>query len=92
MDNNYSELLEGVRCTYQELKEDIKSLQNKFASTNKQVLNIDEVCVLTSLSKSTIYKLTMDGLIPHYKKCKHLYFDRVEVELWLKENKEGGES
>lgn len=55
--------------------------------TQKTVLNIDEVCNLTGLSKSHVYKLTMNSEIPHYKKAKHLYFDRVEVETWLKSNK-----
>jgi hypothetical protein len=28
----------------------------------------------------------MQGTIPHYKQAKHLYFDRGEVENWLREN------
>ena len=53
----------------------------------KSVLNIDEVVGLTGLSKSTIYKMTCTGLIPHYKKAKHLFFDRKEIESWLKSNR-----
>ncbi|MCX6236369.1 MAG: helix-turn-helix domain-containing protein [Bacteroidia bacterium] len=55
-------------------------------SQSKTVLNLDEVCTLTGLSKSHVYKRTMQGTIPHYKQAKHLFFDRVEVEIWLKEN------
>lgn len=62
-------------------------LENLVLCTQKKVLNIDEICALSTLSKSTIYKLTMRGEIPHYKQAKHLYFDRVEVENWLKENR-----
>ena len=62
-------------------------LENLIICTQKQVLNIDELCSLTGLSKSTIYKLTMKGSIPHYKQSKHLYFDRVEIESWLKEHR-----
>ncbi len=62
-------------------------LENLILSTQKSVLNIDEVCSFTGLSKSTIYKLTMSGGIPHYKQAKHLYFDRVEVIEWLKTNR-----
>lgn len=53
---------------------------------SKSVLNLDEVCTFTGLSKSHVYKRTMQGTIPHYKQAKHLYFDRVEVENWLREN------
>ena len=62
-------------------------LESLIISTQKKVLNIDEVCTFTGLSKSTIYKLTMSGKIPHYKQSKHLYFDRDEVIIWLKENR-----
>lgn len=56
-------------------------------SLSKNVLNLDEVCNLTGLSKSHIYKLTSWGKIPHYKQAKHLFFERTEVEGWLKLNR-----
>jgi len=56
-------------------------------SIHKTVLNINEVSQLIGLSKSTIYKLTCSGGIPHFKKSKHLYFDKVEIEAWLKSDK-----
>ncbi len=55
-------------------------------SIQKNVLNLDEVSTLTGLSKSHIYKLTCYKKIPFYKQAKHLYFDREEIENWLKEN------
>ena len=70
-----------------ELLERFESLEKHLLCTQKAVLNIDELCTLTGLSKSTIYKLTMNGKIPFYKQAKHLYFDRVEVEAWLKINR-----
>jgi excisionase family DNA binding protein len=65
----------------------IERLENLIITTQKQVLNINELCTFTGLSKSTIYKLTMSGNIPHYKQSKHLYFDRDEVITWLKETR-----
>jgi excisionase family DNA binding protein len=70
-----------------ELLERFEQLENQIICSQKAVLNIGEVCTLTGLSKSTIYKLTMNGKIPHYKQAKHLYFDRVEIENWLKANR-----
>lgn len=64
-----------------------EKLENLIVSTQKEVLNIDELCTLTGLSKSTIYKSTMNGTIPHFKKLKHLFFDRIEILNWLKENR-----
>lgn len=54
----------------------------------KNVLTFNDVALLTGLSKSHLYKLTSSGQIPHYKPAgKQLYFDRVEVEAWLKQNR-----
>lgn len=61
----------------------IESLLN----LSKAVLNLDEACRLTGLSKSHIYKLTCWQKIPFYKQAKHLYFDRSELEAWLKTNR-----
>ena len=33
-----------------------------------------------------MYKLTSTREIPHYKKVKHLIFDRLEIEAWMKSN------
>ena len=66
--------------------ERLKHIEN-LLSLSKTVLNIDEVSNLTGLSKSTIYKKTCTGIIPHYKQAKHLYFDKIEVENWLKSNR-----
>lgn len=70
-----------------EIIERLDKLENLIATTQKQVLNIDEVSTLTGLSKSSIYKFSHKGTIPFYKQAKHLYFDRLEIERWLKEHR-----
>jgi excisionase family DNA binding protein len=55
---------------------------------SKNVLSIEDVVLLTGLSKSYLYKLTSSNQIPHYKPSgKHLYFDRKEIEDWLRQNR-----
>ena len=56
-------------------------------SIQKAVLNLNEACLFTGLSKSHLYKLTCKNSIPHYKQAKHLYFERAELESWLKANR-----
>lgn len=52
--------------------------------SNKTVLTIDEAAALTGLSVSSIYKLTSNQEIPHFKpRGKMLYFNRAELESWL---------
>lgn len=54
----------------------------------KKVLNVNDVVLLTGLSKSHIYKLTCYNEIPHYKpNPKLMYFDKSEVEAWMKRNR-----
>ncbi|MCM0237667.1 helix-turn-helix domain-containing protein [Bacteroides fragilis] len=53
----------------------------------KNVLSFDEASKFLNLSKSYLYKLTSGNLIPHYKpQGKMLYFERVELESWLRQN------
>lgn len=54
----------------------------------KNVLDLDDVSVLTGLSKSHLYKLTCTHKIPFYRpRGKVVYFDRAEVEAWMKQNR-----
>ncbi len=56
--------------------------------SNKQTLNIDEAAAFTGLAVSYLYKLTSTQEIPHYKpRGKMLYFDRSELENWLRQGK-----
>ena len=51
---------------------------------SKKVLTLDEVAQYTGLSKSCLYKMTSQKVIPHYKpNGKLVFFDREEVERWL---------
>ena len=54
----------------------------------KNVLTIEDVAALTGLSKYSLYRLTHRGEIPYYcPRGKQIYFDRSEVEAWLKRNR-----
>lgn len=54
----------------------------------KEVLTTDEAAKYLGVSKSYLYKLTMQQKIPHYKPLgKMCYFNRVELEQWLQTNR-----
>ncbi len=54
----------------------------------KNVLTLDDVALYTGLSKSYLYKLTCYNQIPYYKpNGKSLFFDKKELEEWLKQNR-----
>ena len=54
---------------------------------SKNVLSFEEASRVLNLSKSYLYKLTSGNLIPHYKpQGKMLYFEKTELEAWLRQN------
>jgi excisionase family DNA binding protein len=72
----------------QEIITKLAAIERNTLLAAKNVLDIDDVALLTGLSKSHIYYLTCNSQIPHYKPTgKHLYFDRAEVESWMKRNR-----
>lgn len=66
----------------------LKKVETNSLLAAKKVLNIDDVAALTGLSKSHLYKMTCRKEIPYYKpNGKLVYFDRAEVEAWMKQNR-----
>ena len=54
----------------------------------KNVLTLEDAALLTGLSKSHLYRLTFTHQIPFYKpNGKQIYFDRIELEAWMKQNR-----
>lgn len=72
-------------------EERLKALEEAILMTSiatKQVLTFEEAAAFTGLSKSYLYKLTSTQKIPHYKPTgKLVYFDREELESWIKKNR-----
>jgi len=95
MENLIENLPENINITVtkQDLIEFADYLISNVISNNrknepsKSILNTDEAAEFICASKSTIYKFTHEGAIPHYKRGKRLYFKIEELEEWLTENR-----
>ena len=71
-----------------EILEYLKKVETNSLLAAKKVLNIDDVAALTGVSKSRLDKMTCRKEIPYYKRNGRLvYFDRAEVEAWMKQNR-----
>ncbi len=70
----------------QKMEETLLTIQSILMG-DKKVLSLDEGCMLTGYSKSYMYKLTASESIPHYKRGKKVFFDKEEIEAWLRYNK-----
>ncbi len=68
------------------IEERLLRIENLLFS-QKEVLTMNDVSLLTGKSKSHLYKLTCSGRIPYYRQGKHNYFDRHEIISWLKANR-----
>jgi len=50
---------------------------------NEDVFDMKEAMSYLKLSKGTMYRLTMDREIPHYKVGRRLYFRKEELDGWI---------
>ena len=68
--------------------EKLKTIERYSLLAAKNVLSLDDAALLTNMSKSHLYKLTCSKQIPFYRPSgKRVYFDRQELEGWLKQNR-----
>jgi excisionase family DNA binding protein len=71
-----------------EITERLKRIERYTLLQAKNVLTIDDVALLANMSKSYLYQLTCKNQIPYYRPSgKLIYFDKSEVESWLKQNR-----
>lgn len=54
---------------------------------DKKTLTAGECSNYMGYSISYLYKLTSSKSIPHFKRGKKIYFDKDEIDSWLKEQK-----
>lgn len=71
----------------QALSEQLNRVERYALLGAKSVLDLDEVILLTGLSKGHLYRLTSERKIPHYKKNNRLVFKKSELEAWLLDNR-----
>jgi len=61
----------------------IEALENVFLC-QKDIFNFDEAATYLNMSKSTLYKLTSKKEIPHYKPNRFVFFERAELDKWIR--------
>lgn len=72
----------------EELRQELDQIKAYSLLAAKTVLTLNDVALLTGLSKSHLYKMTCQKQIPYYRpNGKQIYFDRKEVEDWMRQNR-----
>lgn len=67
------------------IEERLTALEAIFLN-QKDILTFKEACVYTGISHSTMYKMTAAKKIPHYKTTA-LYFERKELDSWIRQHR-----
>ena len=71
-----------------DIKVQLNRIEKLTLLSAKNVLCLNDVVLLTGLNKSHIYKMTHSRKIRFYKpNGKQIYFDRSEIENWMKQNR-----
>ncbi len=60
---------------------------DKHSAKNVGLLTVKETAQLLRVSRSTIYRYSRKGLLPHYKKSYGLRFRAEDLEKWLEQGK-----
>ena len=75
-----------LRKTVDGLKKELERVKNLVYSA-KEVLNLEEAAMFLGSSKSSLYKMTHNQVVPFYKpNNKMVYFEKSELLKWLRQN------
>lgn len=71
--------------TLKSLSDKLDSIQRITLIGSKTVLDLEETCLFTGLSKGHLYRLTSGRQIPFFRKNRKLYFKKTDLEKWMTE-------
>ena len=69
------------------LKETLKEVIEKSRPDTSEILNVTEAAAFLKLQISTLYEKTATRCVPHFKRGNRLYFNRKDLQEWLREGK-----
>lgn len=76
----------GLYIAVENLQKEVEKLKSLLYAA-KEVLNLEEAAVFLGISKSSLYKMTHNQVVPFYKpNNKMVYFEKSELLKWLRQN------
>jgi excisionase family DNA binding protein len=82
---DFDDLQAVIKSCLKEAVREINEIPKKAELIDR--INLNEAIEITGLKKPTIYKLTMEGTIPHEKfRNGRLVFSREELMFWMEAN------
>lgn len=93
-------LVQHTICCFDSVKQKQTNMANKFLekmdailremklSSKKELLTFEDACLMLGLSKSYLYKLTSQRIIPFYRPVsKKIFFKRSDLMEWVEKGK-----
>lgn len=71
-----------VLVTY--IDDKFAKLEALLALQSKKLLNLEELSTYIGFAKGSIYNLVSRNEIPYYKRGSKIYFDREEIDTWIR--------
>jgi prophage regulatory protein len=66
----------------------LNRLENLIIGTSKQIFTVEDVVNYTGFSKSYVYKLVHNNILPYSKpNNRTLFFVKTEIDEWMLQNK-----
>lgn len=83
-ENNHTESRELLTKQVADLTRKIDAITNVFCQA-KEILTLEEAATFLGISKSCLYKMTHNQVVPFYKpNNKLVYFERSELIKWIR--------
>lgn len=83
MNNQENQLFPELRKAVERAERRIEQLEGLYLC-QKEIFNFDEAAAYLNMSKSTLYKMTAKKEIPHYKPNRFVFFERAELDKWIR--------
>ncbi|MFC2125557.1 helix-turn-helix domain-containing protein [Bacteroidota bacterium] len=90
MENTLDVLLGPVTGRLDALLRRVDSLEDKLekmSPSEEGFLTVNECAAMLDLKRSTIYRMTSDSRIPHFKQGGRVYFSRAEILQWIRDSR-----
>ena len=83
-EKNYSENQELTTKQVADLTRKVDAITHVFCQS-KEILTLEEAAIFLGISKSCLYKMTHNQVVPFYKpNNKLVYFERSELIKWIR--------
>ena len=84
-ENNHTESHELLTKQVADLTRKLDAIKNVLCQA-KEILTLEEAAIFLGISKSCLYKMTHNQVVPFFKPNRKMFFERQNLDEWVKQN------